>query len=552
MSRRHQLFVLVFTIFLAVTALTRGQAAADPFAGVFKDQTIQLDLKRNGPGYTGTITQGAQVFPCRAQIAGAGLAGAFESQGHSFDFACTLDGDRMTFTTGGKTRMLTRDAAPSAPAPAGAAQLVEQKLYALPPKDQIKFWQFSPDEKHFAYVRKRDKEEAVVLDGKPVGSYTEVDTLPGLVFSPDGQRLAFQVKKDAQSFVVQVSGRGVTADRMKITKLAFSPDGSRMACAAYEGQRQWVVVDGKKLGGDCRHPDHLEFTADGQHLFYTIEEPVEGGEVNSRLLRDGQFYGAATETPTFLLRSKHIAYLSGEVIGRKRDRYRSRIWNYTVCLDDKPLPGSFDWSADDSWTFGPDGSQFAYAAAEKKGGPVSVYLNGKVASETYEHVYGLRFSPQGKLAYLAGTDAGKWFLVVDGNATAAPAIDLRDRITWSPDGRQVVYTANGQLMRQSGQRVVPVEVRPASDEERHRGSCEISVPDHDASFSAWAVKNSRPQRSSDGSSPGLRNRRTSSRACRQSVDSILARNCSTHQVRSTDRFWSFHGPICFRAAESRT
>ena len=32
------------------------------------------------------------------------------------------------------------------------------------------------------------------------------------------------------------------------------------------------------------------------------------------------------------------------------------------------------------------------------------------------------------------------------------------------------------------------------------------------SFSAWARKNSLPQSSSDGSSPGLRNRRTSSRA----------------------------------------
>ena len=75
-----------------------------------------------------------------------------------------------------------------------------------------------------------------------------------------------------------------------------------------------------------------------------------------------------------------------------------------------------------------------------------------------------------------------------------------------------------------------------------RPCCGFHTRPH-ASLSACARKNSLLQRSSDGSSLGLTNRRTSSRACFQSVASILARTCSMHQGGSARTPRPFHGPI---------
>jgi len=105
---------------------------------------------------------------------------------------------------------------------------------------------FSPDSQHMLVEGQVDGKALVFLDGKELGQYDEVEDL---VYSDDGQQLAYTVRRGDEWFVV-INGKPSKAyKRVWKSSLRFSPDGKRIGFIASNKNdwRKWVpVVDGKE------------------------------------------------------------------------------------------------------------------------------------------------------------------------------------------------------------------------------------------------------------------------------------------------------------------
>jgi hypothetical protein len=90
--------------------------AADPFVGTFAGDEIKVVIKSVEGELTGQIHRGGRAFPLTIQRAANGVTGSLVSGDKSFAFTAVIEGDTMTFTTGGQPFKLTRRGdAPPAP-----------------------------------------------------------------------------------------------------------------------------------------------------------------------------------------------------------------------------------------------------------------------------------------------------------------------------------------------------------------------------------------------------------------------------------------------------
>jgi hypothetical protein len=90
-------------------------AAADPFLGSFVSEDGEaITVAKSGSTYSGVIRASGGEYAYSARKIGRALVGTFQAEGQSFMFSASVSGDRMTFTAGGETTMLTRGRAPAA------------------------------------------------------------------------------------------------------------------------------------------------------------------------------------------------------------------------------------------------------------------------------------------------------------------------------------------------------------------------------------------------------------------------------------------------------
>ncbi len=105
---------------------------------------------------------------------------------------------------------------------------------------------FSPDSQHMLYEGQVDGKALVFLDGKELGQYDDVEDV---VYSDDGQQLAYTARRGDDWFVVANGRPSKPYKRVWRNSLRFSPDGKRMGYIASNKNdwRKWVpVVDGKE------------------------------------------------------------------------------------------------------------------------------------------------------------------------------------------------------------------------------------------------------------------------------------------------------------------
>ena len=115
-----------------------NQTSADAWEGTFTDGDLTLELKAMAPGqYQGAILQDGTRFTLAAQGNANRLAGAFKSQGGTFEFTATpLGGGIVNFVSGGSSFQLTKQGvnplgARRTPQPAGPA---DPGSAAIPPQ----------------------------------------------------------------------------------------------------------------------------------------------------------------------------------------------------------------------------------------------------------------------------------------------------------------------------------------------------------------------------------------------------------------------------------
>jgi hypothetical protein len=101
----------LITLMLVVCPAWRATARSlYPWAGTYRDAEITLELKAQAnDDFEGLIRFQDQKFPVNAHADGRQLTGAFRSGEGSFDFVATADGDKVSFTTGGKTYQLRKE-----------------------------------------------------------------------------------------------------------------------------------------------------------------------------------------------------------------------------------------------------------------------------------------------------------------------------------------------------------------------------------------------------------------------------------------------------------
>lgn len=304
---------------------------------------------------------------------------------------------------------------------------------------------FSPDGKHHGYKAYKGDKRVAVIDGSEGQEYDEIWWI---FFSQDGERYAYKAKKDGQEIVVVdgieegpykassdpiISSAGqhvlytmaeeslgpyrdnVVVDGMvqelKGVDPVISPDGSRWAyylSSVYRGRTGYIVLDGEVIALEkdkTNRIDQMVFSPNGSRFAYD-------------LVPDGGAYG------------DHVVVVDG-IPGR---RYREPgVGNIIFSPDESTV--AYWAKADDSGfmmvvdgedgkvydvlnigdpVITQDGSHVAYVVNSNDG--AFVVLDGEEGNK-YQNIWGLTFSLDGRLAYVASDAREQEFVhlvVVDG------------------------------------------------------------------------------------------------------------------------------------------
>jgi WD40-like Beta Propeller Repeat len=264
---------------------------------------------------------------------------------------------------------------------------------------------------HVAFVQailspaQGDWKYRVVMDGKEGRLYDHIDWMQ---FSPDGQRVAYVVRRKDDNYLVVVGDKeGKIYDYVDGTRLRFSPDSRRVAYVAFapyvasQDSREFNVIDGKE-GPKDEEVGGVHFGVDSRHFYYKMS-----GNGNERYVThkgEGKEYKCVDDfqmSPD----GEHIAYQasSGDFFHR----------NDAFVVRDGKEGKSYFSVCGDSLRFTADGKHLEYMAWSR---PTTV---------------------DGKLTQL---DDGKKVVVVDGLETFT--LDFPTQFVVSPDGRHTAYLAS--------------------------------------------------------------------------------------------------------------
>ncbi|HSA60350.1 MAG TPA: hypothetical protein VLJ37_11775 [bacterium] len=129
----------------------------------------------------------------------------------------------------------------------GGESLVVLEKREGKPYDSVGRPVFSPDGKEIAYDAVEGRRFLMIRNDRELADY---NAMPGPAFSPVGGRLAYSaVNRDAsRHFVVEEGLKGKEYDDVGL--LVWSRDGRHLAYRAREGDKEFLVVDGRE-GSPC-------------------------------------------------------------------------------------------------------------------------------------------------------------------------------------------------------------------------------------------------------------------------------------------------------------
>lgn len=332
---------------------------------------------------------------------------------------------------------------------------------------------FSQDGSHLAYLAKAGNAVVLMLDGKEAARYVAIvdngsSFHGGIVFSPDGKRMAYTASdnRDYNGVFIVLDGKKSVGQYGSTLCPAFSPDGKRFAFVAQmKSGGCFVILDGREfkqhnLGhvSDARYT-HMAFSADSLHFAFTAG--VEMNKGKRFMVLDGKKTGKMYDQvyfPTFSPNGKRLAYLAirgGDafwvVDGREGKKFKTMYgpitafnnfvfssdsghFGYEINTEDKQLvvvdgqeqgKDGF-YSHNGRLTFSPDGKRFVFCtysdidptnAARRGKWKAAIVIDGKKSEKEYSGVDYPVFGPDSKrIAYMAfaGEETGaKMSVVVD-------------------------------------------------------------------------------------------------------------------------------------------
>ncbi|HEX8911786.1 MAG TPA: WD40 repeat domain-containing protein, partial [Humisphaera sp.] len=214
----------------------------------------------------------------------------------------------LVFSNDGKRVAYVVEPAGADGKPGGKQQMIYDDgtgAKAFQPVDGIGTVAFSPPDGRRVAISMQgaDKKWQVFVDGKASAKY---DAVGGLLFSPDGKRLAALAgtlgpgggTRGSQQFLV-VDGKELPPADV-IAGAAWSPENTRVGYIAFVGGQRWLTVEDRRLGPGS----FFSFSPDGRHVAHAI--PVAGGSSTKAVLAvdGGKVPGA--EYDAFLLGSRFV------------------------------------------------------------------------------------------------------------------------------------------------------------------------------------------------------------------------------------------------------
>jgi WD40 repeat protein len=306
---------------------------------------------------------------------------------------------------------------------------------------------FSPDGGSVAYAADVGGGSVVVLNGTDGPKYKKVGSdvldgvyivnVVGLVFSPDGRRLAYAAAKPKGGHVLVVDGTE-SAEYDSVGLARFSADGKRIAFPAMRGRTRLLVVDGQERDLGQADVFGLAFSPDGTQLAYATRlnkvEAVTVGDVK------GNGFDKVSK-PCFSPDGKHVAYMA--------QRRNTRLMVIDG-VEGKP----YDWIG--APHFSPDGRRTAYAAS--RGGFLDENSLPNLRYKSRDATYGvvtdgvegtwfdgpvlpwIQFSPEGgRLVYWV-LSRDKYLVMVDQKEYGQS--ESPGHLVFSTDGARIAYSAS--------------------------------------------------------------------------------------------------------------
>lgn len=282
---------------------------------------------------------------------------------------------------------------------------------------------FSPNGKRHGFIAVSREEEGslVVLDGKEHPHIFEEIGRPGIVWSPDGRRVAFAANTGSGYSVFLDGEMGPVFD--SVFEFTFSPDGRRWAYMAKKGEQWFVVIQGQKTRAyDWLGRDGPKFSPDSRHIAY--------------IARDGNDW-IVVEDGREVARHPVAKELTYSPDGRLGYYAQNKNGQWLVSLGGK-IVGNHESLGQTGIVFSPTGEHYAYAASDGtdwfvvhdgRQGPGFPKLGGQT----------LTFNSSGnQLAYVVIEDA-HMFVVLNGQE--GPRFDqIVGELTFSRSGRELAYS----------------------------------------------------------------------------------------------------------------
>jgi hypothetical protein len=267
---------------------------------------------------------------------------------------------------------------------------------------------FSPDGKRVAYAVERGGKRCVVVDGIAGSAYDGVRPWAP-IFSADGRHVGYAAVRNGKGFAVVDGIEGPEYD--SVDEFVFSPDGKRGAYTAVADGMRFAVVEGVE-GPRYDQIWGLVFSPDSRRIAYCAGRGRDQVVVVDGV--DGSRYDRVQQ-PSFSGDGRHVAYAAG--------RGEAPI----AVVDSKEYPGGGEP------VFSSDGKRVALPM--QVGTKSVAMIDGVRADREYASVWIRGFSPDSRhIAYTAQAENGM-VTVVDGELYEGGS----DEVVFSPDGRHAAY-----------------------------------------------------------------------------------------------------------------
>ena len=222
--------------------------------------------------------------------------------------------------------------------------------------------QFSPYGQHEAYaiVAKRGKKTAVVFRDRELGTYDRIHLR--VLFSPDGNHVAYSATRDGKGFVAWDGNEGPPCSSIQM--VTFSPDGRHLVYVARRAGKWVLLRDGRELP-QFSPITRFTFSPDSRHLAYIAKRGLERFVVCDG--REGPPY-REIHGITFSPDSRHLCYVANgdmmvcdgiegpaheKIVSSGHPRiYAGKALRYIALDGNRERLVEVDWPKDLDWTNG--------------------------------------------------------------------------------------------------------------------------------------------------------------------------------------------------------